>query len=362
MPTSFEELKLLLTENHAFAWLTVTATTAVVTLVIKVVLSLAGSRLRKFSQRTESKWDDAGVELLGTLKGWVVFIWTFSILSKSLNPPEDARKILAALTVLATFVQVAVWGLYLIKTWRTIVLEPKMRSDASSAAALGLAYTMVQTVFLTILFLIGLSNLGIDITALITGLGVGGIAVALAAQNVLGDLLASLSIVLDKPFVVGDFIVAGNEKGEVEHIGIKTTRLRSLTGEQIVLSNKDILESRIQNFKRMWRRRVAITIGVTYSTPLAKLEKIPVWLKEFVTSKKELEFDRSHFATYGPSSLDFELVFFVANPDYNFFMDIKQVILLEIYKKFADEGVEFAFPSQSLYVEKLPQKTPAPPI
>jgi small-conductance mechanosensitive channel len=209
-------------------------------------------------------------------------------------------------------------------------------------------------VFLVVVVLIGLSNLGVDITALIAGLGVGGIAVALAAQNVLGDLLASLSIVLDKPFVIGDFIVAGDYKGTVENIGIKTTRLRSLSGEEIVLSNKDLLESRIQNFKRMWRRRVVLKVGVIYSTTAEVLEKIPVWMKAIVTSEAKLDFDRCHFSGFGASSLDFEMVFFVNDSDYNLYMDIQQRVMLSIFKKFNEEKVEFAFPTQSLFIEKLP--------
>ena len=163
--------------------------------------------------------------------------------------------------------QVAIWGFYVIKNWRQIYLDQRVKKDPSSSAALGLLFTAVQVTFLIVLVLIGLSNLGVDITALLAGLGVGGIAVALAAQNILGDLLASLSIVLDKPFVVGDFIVAGSEKGTVEHIGIKTTRLRSLSGEELIFSNKDLLESRVQNFKRMWVRRVVQSFVVVYSTP-----------------------------------------------------------------------------------------------
>jgi small-conductance mechanosensitive channel len=211
----------------------------------------------------------------------------------------------------------------------------------------------VQAGILIAITLLALSNLGINIGAVIAGLGIGGIAVALAAQNVLGDLLASLSIVLDRPFVVGDFIVAGNERGTIEYIGIKTTRLRSLSGEEVVLSNKDLLESRIHNFKRMWRRRVVQKFGVVYSTPAHQLEMIPTWVKEIVTSKMQVQFDRCHFFEYADSSLNYELVFFVDNPEYNFFMDIQQSILIDIFKKFSSEKVSFAYPSQSLYIEKV---------
>lgn len=243
-----------------------------------------------------------------------------------------------------------------LRNWKKSVLNKKIEHDPSSAAALGLFYTATQAVFIVVLILIGLSNLGINISALLAGLGVGGIAVALAAQNVLGDLLASLSIVLDKPFVVGDFIIAGTEMGTVEQIGIKTTRLRSLSGEEVVLSNKDLLESRIRNYKRMWQRRVVQKFRVIYSTPAPVLEQIPGWVKEIIGRYDKLRFDRCHFANYGASSLDFEFVFFVLDSDYNVFMDFQQKVLLDIFRKFAENGVEFAFPTQSIYVEKLPEK------
>lgn len=216
-------------------------------------------------------------------------------------------------------------------------------------------YTVIQTVFLSFIILMSLSSLGINISALVTGLGVGGIAVALAAQNVLGDLLASLSIVLDKPFVVGDLIVTRTEKGTVEHIGIKTTRLRSVSGEQLILSNKDLLESRVQNFKSLKERRVLQGFGVTYSTSANVLEEIPEMVKKIVTSYEKLRFDRCHFIKYGASSLDFEVVFFVLDSDYTLYMDHQQKILLAIFREFENRGIEFAFPTETIYIEKIPK-------
>ncbi|HWU44155.1 MAG TPA: mechanosensitive ion channel family protein, partial [Bdellovibrio sp.] len=202
--------------------------------------------------------------------------------------------------------------------------------------------------------LFGMSNLGIDVGALIAGLGIGGIAVALAAQNILGDLLASLSIVLDKPFEVGDAISVGGLSGVVENIGLKTTRVRATTGEQLIFSNKDLLESRVQNFKRMWQRRVVLKIGVTYSTPESKLTQIPGWIKGFIEADETLRFDRAHFMNIGAHSLDFEVVFFVKSDSYQVYMDRQQALLLTIYNKFNFEKVEFAYPTQSIIVEKLP--------
>ncbi len=175
------------------------------------------------------------------------------------------------------------------------------------------------------MLLLALDNLGVDVTALVAGLGVGGIAVALAVQSILGDLFASLSIVLDKPFVIGDFIIVGDLLGTVENVGIKTTRVRSLSGEQLIFSNADLLNSRIRNYGRMYERRVVFTVGVTYDTPRHKLEDF---------------------------SLDFETVYYVQDPAYNLYMDIQQAINLELYQRFADEGIEFAYPTQTLFLAK----------
>ena len=203
----------------------------------------------------------------------------------------------------------------------------------------------------TILLLI-LDNLGIDITALVAGLGIGGVAIALAVQNILGDLFASLSIVLDKPFVLGDFVIVGDLMGSVENIGIKTTRVRSLSGEQLVFSNNDLLTSRIRNFGRMQERRVVFKLGVIYQTPADKLEEISGIIREAIEAQDKTRFDRSHFASYGDFSLDFETVYYVLSADYNLYMDIQQAINLSIFRRFADEGIEFAYPTQTLFLEK----------
>ncbi len=324
------------------------------TLLVRILLRTISCYLRPLAEKTSSIWDDVFVDLIDGFRAFVILIGFFFLLTLSLEKSEVAHKSIIFSLVISTVWQVGVWGLHVLKAWHRSIFRKRIEQDPASSAAISLFYTGIQVIFIATLVLIGLSNLGIDITALIAGLGVGGIAVALAAQNILGDLLASLSIVLDKPFVVGDFVVAGKEKGTVEHIGIKTTRLRSLSGEELVLSNKDLLESRIQNFKRMWVRRVVQNFGVVYSTSPELLEKIPTWVEEIIKREPKLQFDRCHFCAYGNSSLDFELVFFVSDPEYNVFMDLQQRVLLSIFRKFLAERVEFAFPTQSLYLEKVP--------
>jgi small-conductance mechanosensitive channel len=197
--------------------------------------------------------------------------------------------------------------------------------------------------------LLMLDNLGVDVTALVAGLGVGGIAVALAVQNILGDLFASLSIALDKPFVIGDFVIVGDFMGTIERVGLTTTRIRSLSGEQLVFSNSDLLASRIRNYKRMQERRVAFSVGVTYQTSPDTLEAIPGMIRELIENQQTTRFDRAHFKAFGDSAYLFEIVYYVLDPDYNRFMDTQQAINLGICRRFAEHGIEFAYPTRTVH-------------
>jgi small-conductance mechanosensitive channel len=181
---------------------------------------------------------------------------------------------------------------------------------------------------------------------------VGSIAVALAIQNILADLFASLSIALDQPFVIGDFIIVDDYLGTVENIGLKTTRVRSLSGEQLVFANNDLLNSRIRNYKRMGERRVLFTFGVIYQTPIEQLEQISAWVKEIIQTHEQARFDRAHFKSFGDSALVFEVVYYVQSPDYNLYMDIQQAINLALMKRFEKNGIEFAYPTQTLFIAK----------
>lgn len=195
-----------------------------------------------------------------------------------------------------------------------------------------------------------LDNFGFKISAIVTGLGIGGVAVALASQAVLGDLFSYISILFDKPFEKGDTITVGDLTGTVEEIGIKTTRLRSVTGEQLIFSNTDLTGSRVRNFKRMQERRVLFRVGVTYDTPTAVLQQLPGQLRALVESVPQTRFDRAHFVAFGPSSLDFEIVFFVLSANYNVCMDVQQAIHLAIKTQFDSLGIAFAFPTQTVYL------------
>jgi len=193
-------------------------------------------------------------------------------------------------------------------------------------------------------------NLGYDVTAIIAGLGIGGIAIALAAQNILGDLFNYFVIFFDRPIEIGDFITVDDKNGTVDYIGIKTTRIKTLSGEQLVFSNSDLMKSRIHNFKRMEQRRIVFKIGVTYQTSLENIKRIPDLLKTIIEEQSPVKFDRAHFQAYGESSLNFEVVYIVLDPEYNKFMDIQQHINLRLFEEFEKMGVDFAYPTRALFL------------
>lgn len=195
-----------------------------------------------------------------------------------------------------------------------------------------------------------LDNLGFKVSAVIAGLGIGGVAVALAAQAILGDLFSYFAIFFDRPFEVGDFIIVGDFLGSVEHVGIKTTRLRSLGGEQIIFSNTDLTNSRVRNYKRMNRRRVVFKFGVVYQTSLDKLKKIPGIVSDIIKHNPDADFDRAHFFSFGDFSLVFEVVYYVNSPDYNKYADVQQQINYELKEELEKLGVGFAYPTQTLYL------------
>lgn len=205
---------------------------------------------------------------------------------------------------------------------------------------------------MALIFLV--NNLGYNITSVITGLGIGGVAIALASQNILGDLFNYFVIFFDKPFEVGDFIIVDDKLGSIEYIGVKSTRIRTLSGEQLICSNTNLVNARIHNYKRMEKRRVLFNLGVVYSTPPEKVEKVPGILKEIILKQQDTTFDRAHFSAFGQFSLTFEVVYYILSPDYNLYMDRQQAIYMEILNTFKSEGIQFALPTQTLFFNNGP--------
>ncbi len=320
---------------------------------------LLSVRLGALARRTANAWDDLVVLLVKRTKSMTLAAAALWPVLAILEAAPAVREVARVVTVLVGGVQLAIWGNVVIGHLLEARISRLRQADPSSATTLRGVTIVSRTVLWTVLVLVALDNLGVNISALVAGLGIGGVAVALAAQNILGDLFASLSIVLDKPFVVGDFIVTGELMGTVEHIGVKTTRLRSLSGEQLVFANSDLLGSRIRNFKRMSERRILFTLGVTYQTPSEKLTAIPGILREVVTAQPGVRFDRAHFRSYDDSAVTFEIVYYVLDPDYNRYMDTQQRVNLEIFRRFEQEGIDFAYPTRTVYLRSEGSDQPA---
>lgn len=268
-------------------------------------------------------------------------------------PPKMARLALTIVTI-ASFWQAGLWA----TTGVLATLERKRRKtlavDRAQAGSLGIIAFIARATIWSFVLLLTLDNLGIQIKPLLAGLGIGGIAVALAAQNILGDLFASLSIALDQPFVIGDVLAVDEFVGTVEYIGVKSTRLRSLSGEQIIMPNANLLASRVRNHTRMSERRVVYTISIGQHTPLEQVQKIPVLIRSLIESHADVRFDRSHLARISATSFDFEAVYVVTSTDYTRHMDILQDINLRLIEAFERDGISFAYPVQRLRLEQEP--------
>ncbi len=343
--------------NSLKAWLVAFCVVLAAHLTMWLAIKVIRGRLHALAKRTTTHFDDFIADLIKSTNFFFYLAISLFAGSLFLELPQGPRHIMNALPVLALVGQFAFWGNRLVDFWLNRYAEAKENEQERLVVKtmLGPVKFLVLLLLWSLLLLVAMDNLGIDVTALVAGLGVGGVAIALATQNILGDLFASLSIVLEKPFVIGDFIIVGDFLGTVEHIGLKTTRIRSLTGEQIIFSNNDILQSRIRNYKRMYERRIVFQFRVIYQTPLEQLQEIPGMIKDIVCACKLTRFDRAHFFRYGDSSLDFEVVYYVLAPEYNTYMDIQQQINFEIYRQFKEKGIVFAHPTQTLY---LANKTP----
>lgn len=259
--------------------------------------------------------------------------------------------------IVVLMLQVALWANRMVTVAVERAFEQHRSKDPSGATHLMLAGLVARVLVWSIAILLTLDNLGFDITTLMASLGIGGIAVALAVQNILGDIFSSVSIALDKPFVIGDFIVVDGYMGTVEYVGMKTTRLRSLGGEQIIFSNTELLKNRIRNYKRMQERRIQFEFGVAYETPTEMLERIPQLVKEIVSADGlSTRFDRAHFKSYGDSALQFEVVYYVLSADYGTYMDIQQTINMALLKRFREWDVSFAYPTRTLYIASSPSR------
>jgi small-conductance mechanosensitive channel len=336
------------------------ATTAGVLLVMLALRREVRRRHQAMLATDGTEWSELPLGVLRrTTLAFFVAVAVYAGL-RTLTVSEQTGRIIDSVVTIAFFWQAGVWLSAAVAMWLERKRRLTLTTDRAAVGTIDLVGLLARAAIWVLVVMLTLDNLGVNITALVAGLGVGGVAIALAVQNILGDLFASLSIALDKPFVNGDFLVVGDIMGTVEYIGVKSTRLRSLSGEQVVMSNADLLGSRIRNYGRMAERRVAFTLGVTYETPADLLERVPRVVRRVVESQERTRFDRSHFAAYGAHSLDFETVYYVLSADYNRYMDIQQEINLGLFREFTSLGVEFAYPTRKLYVAGF-EPSDAPP-
>ncbi len=339
--------------NSLKTWLITLAIAAVLFFVFEILNRIALRYLTSLEKRTGKETYGLAVNLFRHTNFFFLLVLSLYIASDYLTLNAKALALIRNGMVIVFILQAAIWGNQSISFWLAAFTRRKLKQDAATVTMVS-AFSYVGRILLwALLLLIALDNLGFNVRTLIAGVGIGGIALALGVQNILKDLFASLSIATDKPFVYGDFIATGEFLGEVEQVGLKTTRLRSLTGEQIIMSNSDLLQSRIRNYKQMVERRVLFKLGVAYQTPADQMERIPQILREII-ERDQVRIDRIHFSNFGDFSLDFEIVYFVKSPDYNLYMDIQHDINLKILRRFEAEGIVFAYPTQSIFVEKLP--------
>lgn len=323
-------------------------------IVLRIFKFFILRRLKKIFAKTETDFDDLLIDTIDKL-GWPFYaILSLYFALEFIQIPQFLETGIRYLLILALV-------FYVVKAIQSIIDFGAHRwakshhpgEKSSEAAPVHLLARLAKGALWGIAIVLILANFGYDVSALLAGLGIGGIAIAFALQNILSDIFASFSIHFDKPFRVGDFIVIGDDMGVVKQIGIKSTILESLWGQDIIVSNKELTTVRINNYRTMKKRRVVFTVGVLYETPNKKLEKIPKIVKDIFAKIKLLDLDRVHFKTFAASSLDYEVAFYVDTGEYAKYMDLRQEVNLALKQKFEEEGIEFAYPTQTLYQHQV---------
>lgn len=312
-------------------------------------------RLEPIVKKTKGHIDDAVVVFLDGLPNLFYLILSFFIAFQTLTFGTFVTRSIRYVLYIIIF-------LYLVRNiFRAInymartYIEEKEEQQMDTTVV-PLISIIVKITIAIMIFIMVLSALGINVTGLLAGVGIGGVAIAFALQNVLSDVFSSFSIYFDKPFKKGDFVIIGDDMGTIKEISLKSTRLQTLQGQELIIPNSTITNTRINNYKRMRKRRVAFTIGVTYGTPYAKLKKIPTTVQNIMDKIDKATLDRVHFKSYGDFSLNYEIVYYISSSDYQTYMDIQQQFNLELYRQFEKDGIDFAFPTQTIHLKKEPHK------
>lgn len=320
--------------------------------LLQIFKSIILLKIKAFSEKTKTSWDDIFCDVLQSL-GWP-FYFTIALYAATrfITLVETLDSTISGLTLIVLTIYVVLSIQKLLEFLLFQVLQKHQGEEVVDSTISNFLKNAMRATLWVGAAIIILQNLGFQVGAFIGSLGIAGIAIAFALQNVLGDVFAFFSLYFDKPFKKGDFIIVGNDMGTIEKIGIKSTRVKTLQGQQLIIPNTELTQTRVNNYKRMEERRISFPFGVLYETPTKKLKNIPNIVKEIIEKEKDARFDRAHFHKFGDFSLDFEVVYYVKNQDYALYMDLQQRINLGIMEAFEKEGIEFAYPTQVVYMKK----------
>lgn len=338
--------------NSISDWLKTLAIAIVFFAVLHFVKSILLGKFSSVVRKTKNNLDDALLKIIGQTKD--VFILFLGILCgiRVLNLPENWLAIINKIFFIAAALQVGAWLVGLINHLTSYQAKGKKedKREKTTIYAFGLFGKIIIWIIISLVILQNATGMKVD--ALITSLGIGGIAIGLAVQNILKDIFASLSIFLDKPFLVGDYITVGEIGGTVENIGLKSTRLKTLLGDEVIFSNSDLLESQIHNYRKMERRMVVINIGVASDTPYKTLKSLPALFEEIITKQENASFDRANLSEIGEYTLNFEVVFHIESADFTLYMNTKEAVFLEIIRRLQEKDVVMPYPTRAVILNK----------
>ena len=324
-----------------------------------ITLRVLTGRAKVWVARSEGSGAQALIEVLEGTSRFLLLMVAVLLGAGMLDLPGRWENRLSQLWFVAVALQLGLWGMRAIAAGvRRYVARHSSSGMTQVSASATLMSWSLRTLLWSVVVLAILSNVGVNITAFIASLGVGGIAVALAVQNILADIFASLAIAVDKPFEVGDFVVVGGVSGTVQMIGLKSTRIRSLQGEQVVMSNTDLLKQTINNYRLLTERRIVFGFGVSLDATADQAEAIPLIVRKVIESHEALRFDRAHFKAFGAHALEYEVVYIVLDPAYGVYMDMQQSINLALMREFEALGVAFAVPARTLHIATVPAQIP----
>jgi small-conductance mechanosensitive channel len=341
--------------SEAYSWASGNSVDILIALGAGILIAAALLAARGFGHRLIADRQDGinwrtvvGRVLAKTTLFFIVFAAAELVADNAATPPSLYRGI-HILFVIAWALQAAIWGRELVLGMIEHRVGDEEGANTALGSALGIIRLLVTVALFAIAIILILDNLGVNVTGLVAGLGIGGIAIGLAAQGIFKDLFSALAIIFDRPFRRGDTITFDQVTGTVERIGLKTTRVRSLSGEEVVISNDNLLNTKIQNWAQLHRRRAVMTLGLVYQTPPDLLATLPQEIRTIVEAQPHTHFDRAHVSAFSASSIDLEFVFFVESPDYALFMHTKQEVMFAILRRFDALGASFAYPTQTTF-------------